>query len=229
MCNQELNRLKFSNEGCELIREFLPYNQVDLISGEIDEVQLLTKTRGIRNAEKKFSTIANLVGSDHLSSQAQRYLHETPHLVRAIVFNKTKSNNWAVGWHQDKTIAVSGRFEEPGWGPWSIKDSIIHVQPPVDVLNKMITLRIHLEDSNQENGCLRLLPKSHTLGILNEDDVQSQLNDRRPIECHAPKGSALVMRPHILHSSSKGSRPSQRRVLHLEYSSFKLPAGITWA
>src|SRR5262245_15248858 len=41
--------------------------------------------------------------------------------VRAVMFDKTAATNWAVGWHQDRTIAVRARRDASGFGPWTIK------------------------------------------------------------------------------------------------------------
>lgn len=215
--------------GYEMISEFLSNDQLTSINREIEAVNFPAKIGGIRNAEKKFSSIRDLVNSEKLYAQAKKYTPGTPSLVRAILFNKTTENNWMVTWHQDRTVAVSERFEKHEWGPWSVKDGVHHVQPPVDALDKMVTFRIHLDDTSQENGCLRVLPGSHQLGILEQDAIREYVQNQRPVICEAPAGSALVMRPHILHSSSKAPNPSQRRVLHLEYSSFELPFGIAWA
>ncbi len=161
--------------------------------------------------------------------KAQEYLCGTPKFVRAILFNKTFNNNWLVTWHQDKTVAVSTKFERDGWGPWSIKDSTNHVQPPIEVLNYMITLRIHLDDIDEKNGCLKVIPKSHMLGILPQDKISEYTKKHEQVSCIGKRGSALVMRPHILHSSSKAINSAQRRVLHVEFSSYKLPEGVAWA
>ena len=217
------------DDGYEIIGEFLSHEQIISISREVESVEFPAKAGGIRNAEKKFSSIRKLANSEQLNTQAKKYLSGAASLVRAILFNKTTENNWLVTWHQDRTIAVSERFEMSQWGPWSVKDGIPHVQPPVDVLNQMVTFRIHLDDTSQENGCLKILPKSQKLGILDHGSIQDYVQNHNPVTCEAPAGSALVMRPHILHSSSKASNPSQRRVLHLEYSSFKLPSGVAWA
>ncbi|WP_085759371.1 phytanoyl-CoA dioxygenase family protein [Oceanicoccus sagamiensis] len=216
-------------DGYEIIGEFLSHDQLVAIISEIESIELPAKVGGIRNAEKKFSSIRELANSEKLRIQAKKYLSGKASLVRAILFNKTTENNWLVTWHQDRTIAVSERFERNQWGPWSVKDGIHHVQPSVDALNQMITFRIHLDDTSQENGCLKILPKSQKLGILDHGSIQDYVQNHNPIICEALAGSVLVMRPHILHSSSKASNPSQRRVLHLEYSSFKLPPGVAWA
>ncbi|WP_438863643.1 phytanoyl-CoA dioxygenase family protein [Neptunicella sp.] len=216
-------------DGYELIGEFLSHEQLNSINNEIKDVSFPANAGGIRNVEKKFASIRDIALSDTLIIQTKKYLSGTVGLVRAILFNKTLENNWLVTWHQDRTVAVSEKFEKHEWGPWSIKDQVHHVQPPVDVLNQMVTFRIHLDDTSLKNGCLKVLPKSHQLGILDPGTIQTYAQNHEAVVCDAPAGSALAMRPHILHSSSKAVDPSQRRVLHLEYSSFTLPAGVSWA
>lgn len=216
-------------DGYEMIDEVLSHDQLKSINTDIDAFDLPAKAGGIRNAEKKFTSINELAESKQLKALANNYLPGMANLVRTILFNKTEENNWLVTWHQDRTVAVSEKFEKENWGPWSIKDGVPHVQPPVEVLNQMVTLRIHLDNASTENGCLKVLPKSHQLGILDQSAIQKYVQNHAPVTCEASSRSALVMRPLILHSSNKVSRPSRRRVLHFEYSSFKLPAGITWA
>ncbi|MCV6624914.1 MAG: phytanoyl-CoA dioxygenase family protein [Cellvibrionaceae bacterium] len=215
--------------GYEIVDGLLSQGEIKCIKGELEAVGFPAKVGGIRNAEKKFSTIRELAASKKLVALANNYLPGEASLVRAILFNKTEENNWLVTWHQDKTVAVSDKFEKESWGPWSTKNGVPHVQPPIEVLNQMVTVRIHLDDAGLENGCLKMLPKSHSLGVLDHTVIQEYVKNHDSVTCEASAGSALVMRPLILHSSSKSSNPSQRRVLHLEYSSFKLPAGVTWA
>ncbi|ACS93527.1 conserved hypothetical protein [Teredinibacter turnerae T7901] len=134
-----------------------------------------------------------------------------------------------VSWHQDKTVAVTKKFNDPGWGPWSLKDGVQHVQPPIDVLQQMITIRIHLDASTASNGCLKVMPGSHKEGVMSQGFIDQYSKSHCETVCSAPEGSALVMRPHLLHASSKASNPGQRRVLHMEFSSYGLPAGVNWA
>jgi hypothetical protein len=72
--------------------------------------------------------------------------------VRAILFDKTAANNWMVPWHQDRTIAVHARHEVPGFGPWSVKGGVVHVEPPFDVIAGMITIRAHLDACGEDNA-----------------------------------------------------------------------------
>jgi len=66
--------------------------------------------------------------------------------VRGIFFDKTTGANWPVPWHQDLSLAVLVRREIPGWTAWSLKNGIHHVQPPADILERMLTVRLHLDD-----------------------------------------------------------------------------------
>lgn len=157
------------------------------------------------------------------------HLRDEPFPVRAIYFDKSPQTNWAVPWHQDLTIAVRERIETPGFESWSVKEGIVHVQPPVELLQKMLTLRIHLDPADETNGALQVLPGSHQLGRLSAQDI-STLNRSNPVLCTAQPGDALLMRPLLLHSSSRNKSNAQhRRILHLEYASFALPNHLQWS
>lgn len=61
--------------------------------------------------------------------------------VRAILFDKAAERNWALGWHQDRTIVVKERIDADGFGPWTLKSGLIQVEPPFDILEPMVTSR----------------------------------------------------------------------------------------
>lgn len=116
-----------------------------------------------------------------------------------------------------------------GWGPWALKASVWHVQPPIAVLESMVTIRIHLDSATTANGCLKVAPGSHRLGLIPSDKVIEQVGKHDVVYCETPAGGAVIMRPHIMHASENSVTPASRRVLHFEYSSFQLPDGIAWA
>ncbi|MDN3637840.1 phytanoyl-CoA dioxygenase family protein [Simiduia curdlanivorans] len=215
--------------GYDLIENFIFQSELTAILEETKAALLSEKGGGIRNAEKKFRTILAFAQSSRVIKCAERFLSGQPQLARAILFNKRPGKNWLVTWHQDKTIALSSRFNKSGWGPWSLKDGAHCVQPPSHVLDNMIALRVHLDESTAANGALKLIPGSHNRGILNQEQIDQFLATRDAITIEAPRASALAMRPLILHASSKAHIPTTRRVLHLEYSAAELPAGVTWA
>ena len=173
-------------------------------------------------------TVAVLARSSRLLDLIRSHVLSDPFPVRAIYFNKSPDTNWLVAWHQDLTIAVRSRVECSGFGPWSVKDGVPHVQPPVDLLQQMITVRIHLDDADESNGALRVLPGSHRLGRLSADHIQRLRTEQPETLCKASAGDVLLMRPLLLHASSRSTSDRHRRILHIEYASFELPPQMQW-
>ena len=99
------------------------------------------------------------------------HLPAEPVPVRGIYFDKRPETNWLVAWHQDLTLALKERVEVPGFGPWSLKEGVPHVQPPVGMLEQMLSVRLHLDDADATNGALRVLPGTHRLGRLNAEAI----------------------------------------------------------
>jgi ectoine hydroxylase-related dioxygenase (phytanoyl-CoA dioxygenase family) len=215
-------------QGFELVKQFISPEIMKALIEEITTSNEFESPHGIRNAEKKFDGIAKFANSEKVLAQAKSILGEEPQLARAIFFDKTPEKNWLVSWHQDKTVSVNKKQDIDDWGPWSLKDNTHHVQPSESVLNNMVTFRIHLDDSNSDNGCLKVIPNSHICGVLEQREINALVCKSEVIECEAKAGDMIIMRPLILHSSSKASNPSHRRVVHLEFSGYELPEGIFW-
>jgi ectoine hydroxylase-related dioxygenase (phytanoyl-CoA dioxygenase family) len=182
---------------------------------------------GIRNFVKLVPSARRLAGSEAVVTIARAFVGDGAKLVRSLFFDKIAEANWKVAWHQDRTIAVRRRNEADGFGPWTIKAGVPHVQPPDSVLENMIALRIHLDDANELNGALRVIAGSHRMGRLSQTVIQ-ELKERPAAICAATRGSILVMRPLLLHSSSACSEPTHRRVIHLEFAGSGLPDGLDW-
>jgi ectoine hydroxylase-related dioxygenase (phytanoyl-CoA dioxygenase family) len=148
--------------------------------------------------------------------------------VRGVLFDKTPAAPWKVAWHQDLTVAVRERVEVEGFGPWSIKAGVVHVQPPARVLEGVLAVRLHLDDCDESNGPLRVLPGSHLSGRLSAEEIARWCAEVRPVTCVVPRGGAVLMRPLLLHSSPAPRAPRRRRVVHLEFASAPLPHGLEW-
>lgn len=215
--------------GFEVLEHFVDTEVITSIKNEINQYDATLPKHGIRHADKKFSTIATLTNSPLLLSKATKILGKKPQKVRVIYFDKTKESNWLVPWHQDRTIALNKKESVQGWGRWSIKDGVHHVQPSVDVLDKMITFRVHLDDTNRDNGCLKIIPKTHTLGLLSQEQITNVIAKKSFTYCEVKAGDVLLMKPHVLHASSKCKEPKHRRIVHIEYSSYDLPFDLAWA
>ena len=148
--------------------------------------------------------------------------------VKATLFDKSSANNWRVQWHQDRVIAVKERMNVQGYGPWSTKSGSLHVEPPGEVLAQMLAVRIHLDLSGSENGPLRVIPGSHSLGKLAEPQIAAAVAAQDMVEVYAPQGAMILMRPLIVHSSSPARQEAHRRVLHVEFAPLECISPLQW-
>jgi hypothetical protein len=149
--------------------------------------------------------------------------------VRAIAFDKTRGSNWSVPWHQDRTIAVDRKDARAEVGNWTLKAGVAHCEPPIGLLEGMLTLRWHLDGVGPKDGCLRVLPASHRLGRLTSGSISALLSRAEPCDVPVPAGAVLVMRPLLVHSSRKRTTQGRRRVLHVELAAGDPPAPLKWA
>ena len=156
-----------------------------------------------------------------------RELTDDAQLVRALLFDKTEAENWSVRWHQDRTIAVREQANLPGFRAWTKKAGVTHVQPPVEILEQMITVRLHLDD-DPDDGALRVVRGSHTRGFITDDQVAPTVETGEVLDCHVPRGGALLMRPLLLHASRASCGAQHRRVVHLEFAHCDLPPPLEW-
>jgi ectoine hydroxylase-related dioxygenase (phytanoyl-CoA dioxygenase family) len=137
---------------------------------------------------------------------------------RATLFDKSPTANWLVVWHQDTALPLLERRDAPGWGPWSIKDGIPYAHAPASALESIIALRLHLDDSRSDNGPLRVLPTTHNLGVLSDEQLHHLSEKITARECLVGQGGVVAMRPLVVHASSKSHSDLPRRVLHIEYA-----------
>jgi len=184
-------------------------------------------------------------GSRHLMSQADvRRAASDPRMVRiaqralgteavpyrATLFEKSGVANWLVVWHQDTALPMRSQFDLPGWGPWSRKGGVHYAHAPSWALSHIVALRIHLDASTPDNGSLRLLPATHSLGVMSDVDVIALARSQIHMDCIVGRGGVMAMYPLIVHSSGKARSALPRRVLHIEYAdSFTLGPNIRLA
>jgi ectoine hydroxylase-related dioxygenase (phytanoyl-CoA dioxygenase family) len=147
---------------------------------------------------------------------------------KATLFDKSTDANWLVAWHQDISIPVANRCELPMWNGWSVKDGVNYVQPPSEVLSSLVALRIHLDECTTSSGPLRVLKASHTLGRVPHEQCAAFVASHEEQVVTGGMGSALLLRPLLIHASSKANASERRRVLHLEFAACELPHGLQW-
>jgi ectoine hydroxylase-related dioxygenase (phytanoyl-CoA dioxygenase family) len=149
--------------------------------------------------------------------------------VQCTAFEKSRDHNWLVPVHQDVAIPVAARVDDAALVGWSNKGGTWFVQPPVDVLAQLVALRVHVDDCGPGDGPLRVVPASHRGGRLDDAAAFALRDARGSVACPVPRGGAMLMRPLLLHASSKATGTSRRRVLHFLFGPPRLPHGLAWA
>lgn len=148
--------------------------------------------------------------------------------VRAVLFDKSAAVNWALGWHQDRTIAVKTRADASGYGTWSVKAGMQHVEPPFAVIERMVTIRVHLDAVPADNAPLLIAPGSHRLGKIAEPELTDVVARRGTAVCLAEAGDVWLYATPIVHASAAAAPGGRRRVMQVDYSAETLPQGLDW-
>lgn len=172
--------------------------------------------------------LADLLGDAGIGALVADLTGRPHRPVRAILFDKAQANNWALGWHQDRTIAVRGRVDTPGFDRWNVKAGMQHVEPPFDLLARMVTLRIHLDPVDADNAPLLIAPGSHRLGRLPESEIADAVRRCGTVACLAERGDVWAYATPVLHASDAARRVRRRRVLQVDYAGEDLPGGLEW-
>jgi ectoine hydroxylase-related dioxygenase (phytanoyl-CoA dioxygenase family) len=208
-------------DGFAIVPGVLDNHEVALVLKKLEAAQLRRSRAGIRHLMCN-GDVAALAAEPRLLRLASEILGSEAFPFRATLFDKSPVANWLVVWHQDTALPLRERKETPGWGPWSVKEGIVYAHAPTVALNQVIALRVHLDPSTEQNGPLRVLPETHKLGVLTDDEVFRLSTEKPALDCVAEKGAVLAMRPLLIHSSSKSQIETPRRVLHIEYASSML-------
>lgn len=148
--------------------------------------------------------------------------------VSGIFFDKTPDANWPVPWHQDLTIRVRESRSVEGFEARPVKDGIVHMLPPMELSQQILAMRIHLDDATSTHGALRVIPGSHRLGRLDNERLAELTKSTCTVTCDVEAGDVMLMRPLLVHASSRCEQPKHRRVIHLEYAAFDLPGELEW-
>jgi hypothetical protein len=219
---------ELTEQGYILLQGAINAEQVSWLKKSTQLLQQDKSPYGVRNILKKLPDLRDFLASASIRRIINTYIGETAFPVRAIYFDKTPEANWNVAWHQDTTIAVQEQIEVTGYGPWSEKEGVVHVEPPLHILENLTTLRIHLDRTDESNGVLRVIPGSHQHGRLKSSELLKLLEQSEPVVCVANPGDLLIMKPLILHSSNKSQKPNHRRIIHIEYASINLAPPLKW-
>jgi ectoine hydroxylase-related dioxygenase (phytanoyl-CoA dioxygenase family) len=191
--------------------------EIGHVKAELEREPLNRSRAGARHILATRS-VAALATDERLMELASRWLGCRAVPFKATLFDKSPTANWLVAWHQDTALPVKAMNVTPGWGPWSEKHGVTYAHAPARALEKIVALRVHLDESDASNGSLRVLPHSHTEGVLTDAQVHERAQRIRPEDCYVSAGGVIVMRPLIIHASSKSSAGKSRAVVHIEYA-----------
>ncbi|TAE87628.1 MAG: phytanoyl-CoA dioxygenase [Bacteroidetes bacterium] len=234
MIVSEKNKIDLLENGFITLNNIYSGEEVEQILFTIDQADKTKETFrkstdlfAIRQFLKEIPDTINLVFNNNLNKVVNQLFGDNYFVVKSIYFDKPATSNWYVSYHQDLTISVDRKVELDNYGPWTTKQNQFAVQPPIDIMENIYTIRIHLDDTDENNGALRVIPKSHAKKIYRPETINR--NTEKEEMCCVSKGGILIMKPLILHSSSRTTNNKRRRVIHIEFSNQELPAAIKWA
>ena len=183
----------------------------------LEQSQVARSKAGARHV-LQVQAVRTLATDARLAQIASEQLGAKAFPFRATLFDKSLTANWLVGWHQDTALPIVRRSNIASWGPWTTKAGVLHAIAPASALQRIIALRVHLDDSTTANGPLRVLPGTHRHGILDRNRIGELMSTIHPVECVTETGGVVAMRPLIVHASSKARIHNPRRVVHIEYA-----------
>jgi ectoine hydroxylase-related dioxygenase (phytanoyl-CoA dioxygenase family) len=209
---------EFESRGFTLLRGVLPSDEAASLAAELAKALVPRSRGGIRHL-LSHPAVRRVANEPRLLGIARRVIGDHAVPFSATLFDKSPAANWLVAWHQDVVLPLRERRTAAGWGAWSTKSGVTYARAPQSALERVVAVRVHLDASTTNNGPLRVLPGSHSQGLLSHAAVERLAALVSPVECLARRGDVLVMRPLLVHASSKARLPRPRRVLHLEYAS----------
>jgi Phytanoyl-CoA dioxygenase (PhyH) len=206
---------EFTENGFVILDEAISLSDLEEVTKRLNSIGL--RKAGTRNVLSS-PWCQNIARSLKMNPAIAPLLPCDAVVVQCTYFEKSVDRNWLVALHRDYSIPVKARISSVDWSGWSEKEGFVYGRPPESVLDSLVAIRVHLDENTQKNGPLQVIPGSH----------RSQAISAPRVTCFVKERSALVMRPKILHASSK-LEEGTRRVLHFLYGPDKLPNGAEWA
>jgi ectoine hydroxylase-related dioxygenase (phytanoyl-CoA dioxygenase family) len=186
ICNDS-NKEEIERKGFTIIEDLYCEDEVLSMLDQLLQVNsshpTFRKTRdlfAIRQFLKEVPEVIQMVFTGPLLAAIDHLFGRGYFAVKSIYFDKPEVSNWFVAYHQDLTISVNRKVEMEGFGPWTVKQNQFAVQPPLDYLESNFTVRIHLDDTDEQNGALRVVPSSHKQGVCRPENIDWTKEPRRP-------------------------------------------------
>lgn len=227
-------KAEISAKGFTIIDDVFSEAEINQIIAVIDAIDTSKETFrksedlfAIRQFLKEVPESHPLIFNDNIRKIINEVFGTDYFVVKSIYFDKPEKSNWYVSYHQDLTISVDKKLDLKGFGPWTTKQNQFAVQPPIDYLKNIFTIRIHLDNTDENNGALKVVPNSHSKAIYRPETIDWTV-EKEEI-CCVNKGGIMIMKPLILHGSNRTTNNQKRRVIHIEFSNMELPEEINWS
>jgi ectoine hydroxylase-related dioxygenase (phytanoyl-CoA dioxygenase family) len=228
---------QINNQGFAIINNFYSNEEIETITAKINkkttensENKTFRQSKdlfAIRQFHKEIPETLNYIFNQKLKDFINHNFGDNYFITKSIFFDKPATSNWFVPYHQDLTISVDKKATIKNFENWTIKQNQFAVQPPVEILEKNFTIRIHLDKTTKDNGALKVLNESHRNGVLRIENLNPQ--DYTETNCEIEKGGIMIMKPLLFHASNKTTNQQRRRVIHIELSNQNLPNEIDWS
>lgn len=225
---------KLLNEGFAIIDNIFTPEEINLILQTISQVDITKPTFrktndlfAIRQFLKEVPQTFKLIFNARLNTIISNFFGDDYFVTKSIYFDKPEQSNWFVAYHQDLTISVDKKLDIKGFSRWTVKQNQFAVQPPLDILENSFAIRVHLDDTDEENGALKVIPKSHLKGVYRTETIDWAKETEN--FCKVRKGGIMFMKPLLLHASNRTTNNNKRRVIHLEFSNRPLVGTLQWS
>ena len=231
--NYARNKIELEENGFSVLSDLYSDNEISRILACIENAEQegnsFMKTKdlfAIRQLIKSVPELSDLLFNKKLNELIADLSESKYFLTKAIYFYKPSESNWFIAYHQDLSISVDKKADLENYVNWTFKKGQHGVQPPIEILQDTITIRIHLDKTDKNNGALKVIPKSHLKGIVRADP--KDWNIESEFICEIEKGGAMLMKPLTLHASNRTTNGKKRRVIHLEFNKHKLTEPLAW-
>lgn len=234
MQNLQIHKTEISDKGFTIINDVFSAKEINQIINVIDSIETSKETFrksedlfAIRQFLKEVPESHQFIFNDNIKKIINEVFGNDYFVVKSIYFDKPEKSNWYVSYHQDLTISVDKKLDLNGFGPWTTKQNQFAVQPPIGYLKNIFTIRIHLDDTDENNGALKVVPNSHSKEIYRPETIDWNVETEEI--CSVNKGGIMIMKPLILHGSNRTTNNQRRRVVHIEFSNMELLEEINWS
>ncbi|CAL2076671.1 Phytanoyl-CoA dioxygenase [Tenacibaculum sp. 190524A02b] len=220
MLDFQQHKIQLEENGFSITEAIFSHSEVECLKELIEKPE----TYAVRQLLNKHPQIKEKLFENKKFQELVKTICGTKYFItKGIYFNKPAQSNWFVGYHQDISISAKNKIVSEGYTNWTNKKGQLGVIPPPTILEQTVTIRIHLDDTDETNGALKVIPKSHKNGIIRVDQNFTIKNLEKEVVCKVKKGSVMLMKPLLLHASSKSTAKQDRGVIHIELCNEEIP------